>query len=292
MTKPTTTMRARGLGSHLQELRSKRKLTLKQVATRLDWSMATLSRTENGLRTISPEDLGSLLVLYEVPAHERARLFALARDDDHPGWWETGEAVLPDQLVSLISFEAHATAITEVQVTLVSGLLQLPEYTRALLAGGGVPDNEIEARVSARLGRQALLSRPEPPKLLHIIDQAALHRQIGGAAVMAAQLRHLVRLGERDEITIQVIPFGAGAHAAINGSYIVLEFEKAPTIVHLEHTASSLFLDLPGDIGRYVDGVKALQDVALPPDRSLLMIEKVADQHERRGDHAHVPPVA
>jgi transcriptional regulator with XRE-family HTH domain len=283
MTKQSATVRARALGTELQKLRTAAGLKLIDVADRLGWSAATLSRTENGLRRIGPEDLGSLLVLYQVPAHERARLFAFARDVEQPGWWETGEAIMPKQLVSLISFESQAIRISDVTLGLVPGLLQIPEYARAVLIASRVPDSQVEPRVAARLGRQAVLTRPGAPRFLAIIDQAVLHRVLGGAEVMARQLRHLIQAAERPNITIQVIPFSHGGHPGLNGSYFVLEFEGAPTIVHLEHWQSSLFLDDPADTAVFVAGLTTLQDIALDPARSLEMIEAAAGTYEERG---------
>jgi hypothetical protein len=110
---------------------------------------------------------------------------------------------------------------------LIPGMLQFPEYTREVMVGTGVPAKDAEARVSARLGRQALLTRPDPSKFTAIIDQATLHRELGGSTVMAAQLRHLVKQAERPGISIQVIPFKLGAHPAVNGSYKVAgQYEK------------------------------------------------------------------
>jgi transcriptional regulator with XRE-family HTH domain len=186
MTKQSATVRARALGTELQKLRTAAGLKLSDVAYRLGWSAATLSRTENGLRKIGPEDLGSLLVLYEVPAHERTRLFAFARDVEQPGWWETGQAIMPKQLVSLISFESQAVRISEVQLGLVPGLLQIPEYARSVLVASRVPKSQVEPRVAARLGRQAVLTRPGAPRYLAVIDQSVLHRALGGVAVMPA----------------------------------------------------------------------------------------------------------
>jgi hypothetical protein len=229
-----------------------------------------------------------LLVLYQVPAHERARLFAFARDVEQPGWWETGEAIMPKQLVSLISFESQAIRINEVQLGFVPGLLQIPEYARAVLIASRVPDSQVESRVAARLGRQAVLTRPGAPRFLTIIDQAVLHRPLGGAEIMARQLRHLIQVAERPNVTIQIIPFSHGGHPGLNGSYFVLEFEGAPTIVHLEHWHSSLFLDDPADTAMFVAGTTTLQDIALDQARSLEMIEAAAERYEERGKGAIV----
>jgi DNA-binding XRE family transcriptional regulator len=281
MPKRPATVRARGLGAEMRELRHNTGLSTRAVASRLGWSASTLNRIENGQRTITAEDVSALLVVYEVTGAERDRLLGLARESTQPGWWETGTPGLPSQLTALIGFESQATRIVDVQLVLIPGLLQTPEYTRALMQGGGVPALDAETRVATRLGRQAVLSRPNPPEFFAIIDEAALRRPVGGNALMAEQLRHVLRAGERQNVTVQVVPYHQGAHPGLNGSYVILEFAKARTIVHLEHKRSSLFLDEPEDVTPFVSAVETLQDVAYDPGRSAELITAVADEHEK-----------
>jgi transcriptional regulator with XRE-family HTH domain len=281
MPKRPATVRARGLGAELRELRHNTGLSTRAVAARLDWSPSMLNRIENGQRTITTEDVSALLVLYEITGAERDRLLGLARDSTQPGWWETRAPGLPSQLTALIGFESQATHITDVQLALIPGLLQTPEYTRALMQGGGVPALEAETRVATRLGRQAVLSRPHPPEYLAIIDEASLRRPVGDEAVMAEQLRHVVRVAKRQNTTVQVIPYQQGAHPGLNGAYVILKFAKARTIVHLEHKRSSLFLDEPDDVKPFVAGVDTLREVALDPAQSAAFLDTVAAEYDR-----------
>jgi transcriptional regulator with XRE-family HTH domain len=281
MPKRPATVRARGLGAELRELREAKKLTTREVAKHLDWSASTVSRTENGIRNISSEDVAALLVLYGVPGQERERLLALARESDQPGWWETQHSGLPSQLTALIGFESQATRIVDVQLVLIPGLLQTPEYARSVMTRTGVPDNEIENLVATRIGRQVVLSRPDPPDYLAIIDEAVLRRPTGGRAVMAGQLHHVVRMAERSNVTVQVVPFEEGAHEGLAGSFVMLGFAKARSIVHLEHRRSSLFLDEPDDVSPFVSGVDTLRDVAMSPSSSVEFIASIATDYER-----------
>lgn len=281
MPKRPATVRARGLGAELRELRNKTGLSTQKVAQQLGWSASTLNRIENGGRVITSEDVSALLVLYEITGQERERLLELAREADQPGWWERASSALPPQLTALIGFESEATRITDVSLALVPGLLQIPEYTRALLTGFGAPKSELETLVVARLGRQALLSKPSPPEFLVILDEAVLRRPVGGRRVMAAQLRHIITASQRSNVTVQVIPFDRGEHAGLNGSYLLLEFSKARTLVHLEHRRSGIFVDEPDDVDPFCEITETLRGTALDCAQSTTFITSIAHEYER-----------
>jgi transcriptional regulator with XRE-family HTH domain len=283
MPKRPATARARGLGGELREARNKAGLSTRAVAQQLGlrWSASTINRVENGKRKITSEDVSALCVLYGITGKERDQLLDLAREADQPGWWETANSKLPTQLTALIDFESEATRITYVDLSLVPGLLQIPEYTRALLAGVGVPKSEIETLVVARLGRQAILSKPHPPEYVAIIDEAVLRRPIGGPQVMAAQLRHIVTSSKRPNVTVQVIPFAHGEHAGLNGSYVLLEFANAQPLVHLEHKRSGIFVEEPEDVGSFIETTKTLQRTALDSSRSITFITSITHEYER-----------
>jgi transcriptional regulator with XRE-family HTH domain len=283
MPKRSVTARTRGLGGELREARNKAGLSTREVAQQLGlrWSASTISRVENGKRKITSEDVSALCVLYRITGKERDKLLDLAREATQSGWWETTNSKLPTQLTALIGFESEAIRITYVDLSLVPGLLQIPEYTRALLAGVGVPKSESETLVVARLGRQAILSKPDPPEYVAIIDEAVLRRPIGGPQVMAAQLRHIVTSSKRPNVTVQVIPFDHGEHAGLNGSYVLLEFAKAQPLIHLEHKRSGIFVDEPEDVEVFIETTKTLQQTALDSSRSITFIASIAHEYER-----------
>lgn len=259
-------------------------MSTRAVADQLGWSASTLNRIENGGRNISSEDVSALCVLYTITGTERDRLLELAREADQPAWWERTSSGLPTQLTALIGFESEATRITDVSLVLVPGLLQIPEYTRALLtalAGSGVSKSEIETLLVARLGRQAILSKPSPPQFLAILDEAVLRRPVGGRHVMAAQLRHIITTSQRPNVTVRIIPCDRGEHAGLSGSYLLLELNKARPIVHLEHRRSSTFVDEPDDVEPFIEITDILRQTALDFTQSEQLLASIAAEYER-----------
>jgi transcriptional regulator with XRE-family HTH domain len=281
MPRRKTTVRTRGLGAELRDLRANTGLSTRAVAQQLGWSASTLNRMETGQRAITAEDVSALLVVYGVTGPDRDRLLDAARDSDRPGWWETTHAGLPEKLPALIGFESQATQITDVSLVLIPGLLQTPEYTRAVMQACGVPPVDAETLVATRLGRQAVLSRPDPPEYLAILDEAALRRPVGGRAAMAEQLRHVTQATERSNVTVQLIPFDRGAHTGLDGPFVVLDFTMAQTVVHLEHKRASLFVDEANNVAPFVSAVDTLRGMALDPRRSAEFIASVAAEYDR-----------
>lgn len=279
MTRQNIRAKARGLGAELADLRAQAGMTLREVGDRLGWSAPTVCRIENGTRDTTPEEVAALLVVYKITGARNDRLVELARTIDQSGWWETSTSGLPGQLTALCAFEAEATKITEVGIVLIPGILQTAEYARAVMEATKVPDHLIESMVAVRLGRQAILSRHNPPELHVIIDEAALHRTLGGPAVMADQLRHLIRHAVRPNITVQVLR--QAAHEGLDGSYITLEFPPpARPFVHLEHLRSSLFLDEQDDVRVFQATTATLAQKALDPAGTRDFLAHLARRYE------------
>ncbi|MEV4255681.1 helix-turn-helix transcriptional regulator [Spirillospora sp. NPDC049652] len=275
MPRKAATARGRTLGAELLALRNNLGLSTRAAAERIGWTAATLNRTENGLRVATAEEVATVLGAYGVVGGERERLLALARDAEMPGWWEPGDSIYPTPLKALIGFEAQAIRITNVEISLVPGLLQIPEYARALMLASGVPPLEIETRVATRLGRQAILSRPQPPKLLALIDEAALRRPVGGRQAMTEQLHHLQRLARKPNIEIRVIPLDVGAHSALAGPFTILDFDRANPLVHQGGKRSISFVDSAPEVAEFVASVDTLRKTSLPPDRSIALIARI-----------------
>lgn len=275
------TVVGRGLGGELRELREARQLALRRVAVRLGWQPSKLSRMETGVQGIRAEDVASLLVVYGITGDERKRLLGMAERSDDEGWWEV-IAGLSDESRTLIRLEAEATAIVNWEPLLVPGLLQIPDYTQAVMAGCGVPIGDAQARVAARLGRQAVLSRAEPPQLRVLVDEMALRRVLGSHRVMARQLRHLVDAAERPNVVLRVVPLAVGAHTGLDGSFALFDFPRNRSVVYLDHKITGLFLEEAPQVAYFRREADRLTEVALSPVDSIEFVAQVAAEHERR----------
>ncbi len=278
--KPPTVV-GRGLGGELRELRTARRLAGKAVAQRLGWQPSKLSRMETGQQGIRVEDVAALLVVYSVTGDERRRLLAMAERSGERGWWETYGTGLTAWSKTLIQLEAEATAIVSWQPLLVPGLLQIPDYTRALMRACGVPEADAQMRVAVRLGRQAILTGDRPPALTAVVDEGALRRVLGSPLVMARQLRHLVEAAERPGVTLLVVPLAVGAHTGLDGSFALLDFSRNRSVVHLEHKISGVFLEEPEQIDLFRQEVDRLVAAALSPAESVEFVARLATERDR-----------
>lgn len=272
---------ALGLGAEIQALRTTSGMSTRVAAHQLGWSASTLNRIETGNREARRNEVEALLALYQVVGSERDRLLALVDAQDRAVWWEATDAAIPAQLSALVGFESQATTITDVETINVPGLLQTPDYTRALLLGHGLSMPDIETKIAVRLGRQARLRQQFPPQFIALVDEASIRRPIGGPSVMAAQLRHILRVARRPNIVVQVLPYELGAHPGMDGPYVLLTFTKARTIVHLEHKKSSLFLDKQESVETFVETTARLRALALDPIQSARLIAEAATAYEK-----------
>ena len=168
----------------------------------------------------------------DVRGANRDRLLRLAYDIDEPVWWESGVG-LPAQLTELIDAEQRAVCITEVSEVLIPGLLQIPDYARALFLATGVPADRVDRLIAARLARQGVLHRAEPTRYVVLLDEAALCRAVGGPAVMAAQLNAVQAMCREPDISLHVVPFAQGAHTGLDGPFLLLEFVRSLSLIHI-----------------------------------------------------------
>jgi transcriptional regulator with XRE-family HTH domain len=275
------TARVRGLAAELKDLRASAGLSTRDAAAQAGLSTSKLNRIELGRRVIALEDMVALLVVYGVTGLERERLLTMTREVGIPGWWERPGVDVPKALPALISFESEATRIAHVAMLRIPGLMQTANYARALMASGRVPRTDTEARVSARLGRRAVLTRPGPLRYLAIIDEAVLHRPVGGKVVMAEQLRHVADVAAYPNVEVRVIPFERGAHTGLDGTFTVMNFAKDRPIVLLEHKRSSLFLDEPEDVSPFHEAIDILLEAALDSPESVNLLNRMAANYDR-----------
>ena len=264
--------RARRLGIALRTAREAAGLTLEQAADEINSTRSTLSRYENAQTMVSPASVRALLTLYRRPDAELEDMVQLAKEARKPGWWVSYSYILDRRTIDFIAVEAEATGIANFEPSVVPGMLQTADYIRAIMRGGPhtLGDDEVEQRVQIRLGRQKRLTEPDPPIFDAIVDEGALLRPVGGEAVMAAQLKHLLMISELPNVTIQVIPLKAGYHRGTRGSLHVLEFAdpEDPSLASVETVAGQLILDRPHELRTCAKILEHLRAVALSPAES------------------------
>ncbi|MGW8526747.1 helix-turn-helix domain-containing protein [Nocardiopsis sp. NPDC055824] len=248
-------VRRRYLAIQLRRLRTTADLTQDEVWRALGWSRAKIQRLEAGnFQRVKAGDIMALCQLYSAPVDVAQELIQIARDSRaQKPWWLQYEDVLPGAFVGL---EAEATVIQEFNIGLIPGLLQTPAYISALLeAAVGSTGNQAEQRLQSRLERQrTLLEREQPPRLTVVMDEAAVRRQIGGGAVMSEQIHHLLDIGQRPNVEIQVLPFSSGAHAAAGLPFTILGFSNgnsADSVVFLEARGDGFYLESEAEITRH-----------------------------------------
>lgn len=276
-----TTIQLRRLSQELVRLRKQAGLTVEDVTVAMEWSKGRLTYLEKAKgRRVDIGVVSRLLELYSVEESERAALIDLARQTRVKGWWVDYRDIFP---ASFPSFENAATMIRAYETVLVPGLLQTPGYTEAIMRGGQgevIDPQTVQRRVEARMARQRILARDQPPDLWAIFDEAALHRMVGGPEVMREQIRHLIEMAARSHITIQVIPNSIGAHAAMTGgSFVLLDFASSgdPSLVYLEEAASSLFVDKREDVQAYALIFGRVTSTALTPDETVSFMMELRD---------------
>jgi transcriptional regulator with XRE-family HTH domain len=272
------TLRRRELAARLRDLRLRAGLTAEDVATRMLVSPAKISRIETGARGVSLRDVRDLCEIYGADADEHEHLAALVREAKQPSWWQRYD--LPD--ATYVGLESAAATILDYESTVIPGLLQTEDYARAVTEGVlcDAGPEIVQQRVEARLTRQRLLGQDSPPLLWTVVDEAALHRVVGGPGVMRAQLEALVDRAALPNVTLQVIPFEAGAHPGMDSTFILLHLEEEVSdVVYIEGLVGNLYQENPADLARYRRVFDQLRAIALSPKESALRISAVAKLH-------------
>jgi transcriptional regulator with XRE-family HTH domain len=268
------------LGTQLRRLREAKGITLEEAGHVIRASGSKMSRLETGRVGFKDRDIADLLTLYGVRnEQDRTSLRDLARDANAQGWWHDYSDILPSWFEAYVGLEEAATRIRSYEIQFVPGLLQTESYARAVtLLGHETADNEeINRRVSLRMARQSLLTGPQSPQLWAVLDEAVLRRPVGGTEVMRGQLEHLIRCAELSNVTIQVVPFQAGGHAAAGGPFSVLRFAEPdlPDVVYLEQLTSAIYLDKRENVDHYLAVMERLCLKALPTHRSTELMKEI-----------------
>ena len=278
--RPSPTARRRRLAAALRQMRESRHLSCADAGQAVGWSESKVSRIETSRVGIRQPDLERLLDLYQVTGQERAALLLLRRQATHRGWWHSYADALPAWFEDFVGLEDGAKSLLIYDNQLVPGLMQTGDYAAAVTraARPWADDDEVERQLAARTTRQALLTTPDPLQVWAVLDEAVLRRKVGGATTMRAQLHRLAELAAFPNVTLQVLPFDAGAHASMGTSFFVLQFPEPgdSAIVYIEDHTSSQYLETAADIERYTLVFNHLRASALPPERSADFIAQVA----------------
>jgi transcriptional regulator with XRE-family HTH domain len=280
---PTTTRRR--LRAELRSLRQAKGMSLEDVTNEVEWSTSKLIRIEGGQVGISVSDLNALLLVYGVGDRARQEeLRALARNTRQRTWWSAYQRYIPATYLEFIGAESDATRIRHYHPTIVPGLFQTRAYADAIIEATALdqlaPD-VVRARDEVRMARQQhVLDRPEPPSITVILDEAALHRLVGGQATMREQLDHLILVAERDSVNMLVVPFSAGPHPGLMGAFALLEYNDPldDDVLCLETAANDVILrDHPALIERYRVAADRLEETALHEPATIQIMAEMRD---------------
>ncbi|MGI5396150.1 helix-turn-helix domain-containing protein [Streptomyces sp. CA-251251] len=277
-------VRRRKLGAELRTLRTSAGITSGEAARLVGWHQSKVSRIETGTSGAKPADVRLLLDAYGVDdSRLRELLEVLAGSDDAGGrhhWWHAYRGVLPPAYRDFISLESQASAMRTLETTVVPGLLQTPEYARAVTraAADGLPQERLDTLVKVRLARQDVLRTQPPLELSAVLDEAVLRRKVGGPGVMERQLARLVEAARLPHVRLRVLPFAAGAHIGVTGPFVIFSFSSTSDldVVVLDHLTSSLHLERKEDLEAYTEAFNALLLHALSPQDSLDFIAATA----------------
>ncbi|MCX5054177.1 MULTISPECIES: helix-turn-helix domain-containing protein [unclassified Streptomyces] len=271
------------LGTRLRRLRESLNISRDTAASAIRASDAKLCRMELGRVGFKQRDIADLLTLYGVQDPDvRQEFLDSVRRANEPGWWRAYGDAFPSWFEQHLGMEEAASLIRTYEVQFIPGLLQTPAYAEAVIRlGHAIADPDaIQRRVDLRMTRQQLLAKPGSPKLWVVVDEAALRRPLGGSDVMRDQLKHLIEVAALPNVTLQVLPFHVGGHAAAGGPITVLRFPvpDLPDVVYLEQLSSALYLDKPEEVDHYLAVMDRLSLVASPAADSVTFLEQVLKQ--------------
>jgi transcriptional regulator with XRE-family HTH domain len=278
------TVKRRRLAAELRRRRDEAGLTIEEVAEQLEWSSGKISRIENSRVSVLPRDVKFLLRVYgaQEGGEDWEALLALARESRQKGWWHAHGDAIREWFETYVGLESDAATLRTYESEIVPGLFQTEDYARAvnratMIAAG---DDEIEKQVAVRMARQDMLTATDAPQIWAVVNEAVIRRVVGGPAVMRAQLGRLVEASHQPNITLQVLPFSVGAHAGMDGAFMILGFPTPtdPDVVSIDYHKGTLYLEKPSEIDRYTLMFNHLRAAALPVGQSRDLIARAADE--------------
>nr|WP_232664790.1 helix-turn-helix transcriptional regulator [Pseudonocardia sp. TRM90224] len=270
------------LGTQLRRLREAAGITRHAAGEAIRASHAKISRLELGRVGFKERDIVDLLTLYGVTdEREREGYLSLVNRTNARGWWHQDGDILPSWFEMYLRLEQEASFIRTYQVQFVPGLLQSEEYARNVIRAGHSSESayEIDRRVQLRMARQKMLTEPGAPQLWAVIDEAALSRPFGPPTVMRSQLEHLLEMSAMPNVTVQILPFRIGSHAAAGGPFTILRFAEPdlPDVVYLEQLNSAVYLDKRADIEDYLGVMERVSVQAETPFKTKASLRQMLD---------------
>ncbi|WP_371780399.1 helix-turn-helix domain-containing protein [Streptosporangium subroseum] len=285
----TPTLRRRQLASRLRELRESAGLSIKEAADGIECSPAKISRIETAQRGAIPRDVRDLCVLYGITDQTKiGELMEMAREAKQPGLiQEYGLTAAEDKVRDYINIETTATSISEFQTAFLPGLLQTEDYARALIRAmlPRMTQEVLESRTQARMKRQEILRKQDPPQYWAVFDEAVLLRPVGDGHTMRQQLNLLIEVAGLPNVTIQVVPLSIGPYMGLDNSFVLFNIPDLPTpdIIYIENLTTVNYLEKPTDIAPYREAIDRLRAVALDPRASMALIVQIRDSFEIDG---------
>ncbi|MGW2566936.1 helix-turn-helix domain-containing protein [Streptomyces sp. NPDC001537] len=277
------TARRRRLAIELKRLREESSLTCSQVGKELDWSSSKVSRMETGQGRVQPSDVDALCRLYGTAEELRDLLKSLAKESKTKGWWHAHGDAIPAWFSVYVGLEQAASNLRSYQAEFIPGLLQTAEYAaEQCRAWVDHTAEDIQGMVDVRMRRQELLTSESAPDLWAVVHQSALQHVVGSRQVMTRQLERMLEIGKLKNVTVQVLPFDAGAYPT-TGSYTILGFpeQEDPDLVYREGLTDSVYLEEAKDVAPYTKAFDHLRALALSPQRSTLLISRLLEEHSR-----------
>lgn len=290
------TPKARALGAALRQAREEKKMLLRELGSAIKRDIGVISRWETGERTPKPEQVAQILTRLGVDGDRYDEIMTLAYGTNESQWVATTLPEQRQQMVAFLDWEQNASRIVEVAPLLVPGILQTGDYIRAIMTapGSDVPTAEVASRVTSRLGRRDVLTKPNPAQLVVLLGRSALTQGIGGRQVMIEQLRHLLEMSARPNIELRIIPDDRGWHPGLEGAFTLIESSRATamrngstgsaSVVFVETRRSDLVLHEDGDVAAYIRAIDRIMNVALPPEVSRNFIADLLNRMEKRRD--------
>jgi transcriptional regulator with XRE-family HTH domain len=272
------------LGLQLRQLREARGISAAEAARAIRATPSKISRMELGRSAIKEIDVLDLLTYYGVDPAEREQFLKIAEQASHHGWWHRYGDILPPWFQTYIGMEESAKAIRAYEPLFVPGLLQTPQYAAAVLSLGDIPPSEAERHVILRKERQRRFTEGQL-KLWVVIDESALRRPVGSVDILREQLKYLISLSTRHNLTLQVTPLGAGGHAAPSG-FTILRFSEPelPDMVYVEQLTSAIYVDKKEEVDRYLLAMERLSIISAKPAQTRGILSTIINQLEEQGD--------